>query len=192
MSTNSRYAAAGKPVRRRGMSVRVLCYTAILAAMSAVCNIYTVTFGAGGALAVSFAYIPDFIAGAFLGPFPGCVTGMTGDLIGCWIAPKGAFNPIIFLSSGLLGFIPGVVFRCFRKDGTVRFPALATALSMIGVLCICTVLNTIGEYLFFFKANGKTLAAVFATRMPRQCVVWAVNACIIMLIRAPVGKLIKL
>lgn len=185
-------SVAAKTVKRGGMSVRVLSYTAILAAMSAFFNIFTVTFGLGGSMAVSFTYIPNFLAGAFLGPLPGFLTGIIGDLIGHWIAPKGAFNPIIFISSGLLGLIPGVVFQLFRKNGKVTHPVAATAISMIAILCICTVSNTFGEYLFYFKGKGRTLAAVFATRMPKQCAVWAVNACIIMLIRAPMEKLIKI
>lgn len=177
--------------RRRGLTAKILAYTALLTAISAVCNIYTVYFGAGTSLAVSFTYIPNFFAGAFLGPLPGFICGLFGDLIGCWIAPKGDINPIILLASGLLGFIPGVVFKLFRKEGEVTHPLIASVISLVAVLAICTVLNTIGLYLFYFKGIGRTLEAVFVLRMPKQVLVWLVNAVIILAIRVPMRKLIK-
>ena len=62
---------------------------------------------------LSFAYIPCLIAGAFLGPLAGLTVGFTGDLIGVFIrpVPLGMYNPIIGIANGLLGFIPGFIFR---------------------------------------------------------------------------------
>lgn len=195
MSVNSNSPTPVEPVKTaksKRLSTKVICYTAVLTALSVACNILTFVVGVGGSLAISFTYLPNFIAGAFLGPIPGLITGLCGDLLGCWIAPKGDFNPIILVASGLLGFIPGVVFRLFKgKSEEVKRPLLATIVSMVSVLCICSVLNTFGMYLFYFKGAGRTLGAVFALRMPKQILIWAINFCLVLLIRAPMAKLIK-
>jgi ECF transporter S component (folate family) len=175
------------------MSVRTISYTAVLTALSTLVNIFTVYLG-GGSLAVSFAYIPAFIAGAFINPFSGFLVGILGDLLGCIIAPKGAINPIILISSSLLGLIPGIVFWFANKHGKDihKLSYLLTTFSFMLVLLICIPLNTIGLYLFYFSQKGKTLAAVFAIRIPKQSIILAINYIICMLIHKPVSKLIKL
>lgn len=181
-----------KVLRKRGIPVKTLSYTAMLTAVSAVCNIFTVFIGAGNAFAISFSYIPCFIAGAFFGPLSGFVTGLLGDLIGVWIAPKGDLNPIILLSSALLGLIPGVVFyitkRLPKKNINIIIP---TIISLVLVFLICTNLNTIGLYLFYFKGVGRTLKAVYILRIPKQLIVWAINFIICIIIVKPVAKLLK-
>lgn len=179
--------------RRMGMPIKVLCYTAVFTALSAVCNIFTFFVGAGGAFALSLTYIPDFFAGALLGPLPGLVTGLCGDLIGCWIAPKGDLNPIILVASGLMGLIPGVVFKLFRaSDSDKKRRYIAYAVSIVAVYAICTTLNTIGLYLFYFKGAGKSLYAVFALRTPKQTAVWGINAVLIGAMLQPLYKLVKI
>lgn len=182
-----------KVLRKRGIPVKTLSYTAMLTAICALCNIFTVYVGAGNAFAISFAYIPCFISGAFFGPLSGFVTGLLGDLIGVWIAPKGDINPIILLSSSLLGLIPGVVFYVSKKLPTKSTNIIIpTVISMILILFICTNLNTIGLYLFYFKGVGRTLKAVYILRIPKQLIVWAINLIICIIIVKPVAKLLKI
>lgn len=194
MSTETNSSSkSGLKSRKRGLTVKALCYTAVLTAMSAVCNMYTVYLGAGNSIGVTFTYIPNFLAGAFFGPFAGFLCGFLGDLLGCLIMPQGAINPIILLSSGLLGLIPGVVFRLFKgKKAAVEHPVLATVVSLLCMLAICTTLNTIGLYVYYFRAKGRTLAAVFALRIPSQILIWSVNSILIVLIRPAMSKLLKI
>ncbi|NLL56764.1 MAG: folate family ECF transporter S component [Clostridiales bacterium] len=175
------------------MGAKLIAYIAVLTALSALANIFTVILG-GGAFAVSFAYIPAFIAGAFINPLAGLLTGMLGDLLGCIIAPKGAINPIILVTSGLLGFIPGMVFWIARKNDMdlTKYSYALTAVSFILLLIICLPLNTIGLYLFYFMARGRTLAAVFGLRMPKQTIILAVNFIIVVVLQKPISKLIKI
>lgn len=171
----------------KSLSVKVICHTAMFTAISAVCNVCTLFVGPGNSFALSFTYVPDFFAGALFGPFAGFLTGFLGDLIGCLAAPKGALNPIILLASGLMGFIPGVVFR-HVKNGEANFCVLRTIISVLAVLCVCSGLNTLGLYLFYFKGAGNTLGAVFALRMPKQIIVWGINSVLIFLLEMPVFR----
>lgn len=180
------------PVSRRVSYTKKLCYIAILTSISALFNIYTFPFGLGASMAVSFTYIPNFFAGAFFGPIAGLATGLLGDLIGCWLSPKGPLNPIILLASGLMGLIPAVVFKLMKcKEGSTKRRIAATIIGMIGILCICTVLNTIGLWLFYFRAKGRTLGAVFAMRMGTQTAIWAINFVLVLVMQVPVTKALK-
>lgn len=172
---------------KKTMAVKLICYIAVLTALSAVANIFTVFFGE--VFAVSFAYIPAFFAGACLGPFAGFLTGILGDLIGCLIAPKGALNPIILASSGLLGLIPGIVFKIGKNKTS---PYALAVVSFLLTLLICTSLNTVGLYVFYFMAKGKTLLAVFILRTPKQVIIWGVNLIICLLLYKPLAKIVKL
>lgn len=191
---NARFdeTTAKREKKRKSLPIKILCYTAVFTALSAIANIYTLFVGAGGAFALSLTYIPDFFAGALLGPLPGLITGLAGDLLGCWIAPKGDLNPVILVASGLMGFIPGVVFGLFNKCSSKRSYLIAGIISVILVYAVCTTLNTIGLYLFYFKGIGRTLAAVFILRTPKQTVIWAVNAVIIMLMLYPMKKIVNI
>lgn len=179
-------------VSKKGIPVKTLSYTAMLTAICALSNIFTVYLG-GGSFALSFAYIPCFISGAFFGPFAGFVTGLLGDLIGVWIAPKGDLNPIILLSSSLLGLIPGVVFFLARKKPIKNINIIVpTVISLVLVFLICTNLNTLGLYLFYFKGVGKTLKAVYILRLPKQLIIWAINLIICIIIVRPIAKMLKM
>lgn len=175
------------------MGVKTIAYVAALTALSCIANIFTVILG-GGALAISFAYIPAFIAGAFINPLAGFLTGILGDLLGCIIAPKGALNPIILVNSGLLGLLPGLVFWVAKKlkIDTQKYSQALTAISFILLLIICIPINTIGLYIFYFAAKGKTLGAVFALRMTKQSIILAINFILVIIIQKPVYKLIKI
>ncbi|MBR1747701.1 MAG: folate family ECF transporter S component [Clostridia bacterium] len=181
--------------KRPVFSTKAIAYTAVLTALSALCNIFTWNFGTGNSNAISLTYLPDFLAGAFLGPIPGFICGLLGDLIGCWIAPKGAINPFILVSSGMLGLIPGVVFWLFRgKKKEVKYPVVAAIVSMIAVYGVCTNLNTIGIFVMTSYISNKygTMLAWYVYRTPWQTVVWAINAFLCVLLYIPMRKILKI
>ena len=177
---------------RKGIPVKAISYIALLTAVAAICNIFTVLVGIGNSFAISFSYIPCFISGAFFGPLAGFLTGMLGDLIGILIAPKGDFNPIIMLGSSFLGLIPGVVFFVARRISRKNFNyALPTIISFILVFLISTNINTLGLYLFYFRGAGKSLQAVYALRLPKQLIVWSSSLIICLILVKPVARLLK-
>ena len=180
--------------KKKIFTTKVIAYTAVLTALSTLCNIFTWNFGVGNSMAISLTYLPDFLAGAILGPIPGFVCGFMGDLIGCWIAPKGEINPIILVSSGLLGMIPGIVFWLFRgKDKKIKYPFIAAIVSTVAVYAVCTNLNTLAFYLFYFKGGEKynSFWAYYVVRTPKQTVIWAINAILCVVLYIPLRKLLK-
>ena len=89
-------------------TAKKVAYLALIAAISVIMNTLTLTVPGSG-IAISFTYIPNFLAGFFFGPAAGFIVGVIGDVLGCIIWPKGAWLPLLTLSAGLMGAIPGLV-----------------------------------------------------------------------------------
>ena len=183
------------------LPVKTLCYTAVIVALSVVCNVFTVYMSFAGSNALSFTYTVCFIAGAFFGPFVGFLVGALGDLLG-WVinSTGGAFNPLITLTSGLIGFIPGIVFMIAKKL-KARFPdkkwidPCAILVSFVIVWLICTNLNTVIMYYFYIAGHSKkytALGAYYVFRIPFQTLFWAMNLPLAFLLYYPLKKFLKL
>ena len=180
--------------QKKIFTTKVIAYTAVFTALSALCNIFTWNFGEGNSMAISFTYLIDFMAGSILGPLPGFLCGLLGDLIGCWIAPKGPINPFILISSGMLGMIPGIIFWLFGgRKKSIKYPIVAAVVSLILVYVICTNLNTIGIFIMTSYISNKygTLLAYYVYRTPWQTLVWAVNSFLCVVLYIPLKKLLK-
>ncbi len=190
-----------KPKRRYRMPVKTLCYCALLVALGVIANTFTIYFNFAGSNALAFTYTVCFIAGAFFGPFAGFIVGACGDVIGWLINPAGgAFNPLLTLTSGLLGLIPGLVFFIAKKLLKDKkkydrfFPVFAVA-SYVLVWAVCTNLNTV---IFFYSyIYGKSLkysafGAYYVYRIPFQTLFWACNLVLSVLLGYPLKKILKL
>ncbi len=183
------------------ISIKSICYCAVLVALGVIANTYTVYLNAAGSNALSFAYTVDFIAGAFFGPFIGFLTGALGDLLGWVINPSGgAFNPFLTVTSGLLGLIPGVVFAVYKKffakkKRYIAFFPLVTVLSFVLVWIVCTNLNTVIMYFYYIVGKSKkytSFGLYYAFRIPWQTLFWAINAAVCAVLVVPMKKLLKL
>lgn len=162
-------------------NAKYVAYLAVFAALSTIANIWSIPLSQNNFL--SFVYIPCILAGLFLGMPAGFIVGLIGDVLGCLIAPKGAWLPLITLASSLIGTIPGFVVYIWKKfnpeclEKTLVRNAILWA-SLLGVLLICTSgLNTLATFLAYSK--GKTFWAYLGVRLPTQFIVFAVNGVIL-------------
>lgn len=171
------------------MSTKKITTISMLTAIAVLFNLYTIFTGVkyfAISFAISFTYIPAFVAGAFLGPFSGFTVGFIGDLIAGIIHPFGPYNAIIGIASGLLGFIPGIVFKFVKGNDTFRL-----VLSALLCLIICTAgLNTFALYLM--NSKGQTFWAYLIVRLPFQVAVIAINLAAMILIWKPLRYLNKM
>ena len=155
-------------------TVRLIVFIAALSAVSIVTNVFSIILV--GSYSITFNYTISFIAGIFLGPIGGLSVGIVGDVLGHLISPKGTFNPFIFASSGLIGLIPGLVFKFIK----IKSDFVKLLISYFACFVICTAfLNTYGLYLLVHLANPdithKTFWAYFVGRVPGQSIVVIVN-----------------
>ncbi len=152
-----------------------LCATALLAAISVAANAFTVVIVGN---AVSFTYLPCFIAAAYLGVIPATVVGFVGDLVAGYLFPKGAFNLLISLASTLMGIIPGLVYRFLPCSRQAKL-----TLSLVITFVVCSAgINTYAMWQYV-STNYATFWIYFAIRVPVQALNAAVNGVILALLQ---------
>lgn len=189
-----------KKIKR--LPVKTICYCAVLVALSVIANTFTVYMSFAGSNALAFTYTVCFLAGAFFGPFAGFIVGACGDLVGWLINPAGgSFNPLLTLTSGLLGLIPGVVFmvrnKLFsaKKGSSIKFLPLWTILSFVLVWIVCTNVNTVVMYYFYIAGFSKKYTSFwpyYVYRIPFQTLFWSINLVLSVALVIPLKKILKL
>ena len=150
------------------ISTKSIAYTALLAAVCVLLNTLTVTMP-GSANAISFTYIPNFLAGFYFGPVAGFLVGLIGDVLGCIIWPKGPWLPLMTLASALMGVIPGLVRRLPFNE------KILLVISYLLTYVVCSLwLNTYALW-SFYAASKKTFWVYLLGRAPFQSINMLVN-----------------
>ena len=149
-------------------SARNIAYIALLAAVSVILNTLTITMPGSG-FAVSFTYIPTFIAGFFFGPAAGFLVGFIGDVLGCIIWPNGPWLPLITLASSLMGVIPGLI-RYIPLNEKILL-----AISFVTTYIVCSAgINTFALW-HAYASTKKTFWVYLVARLPIQITNMTVN-----------------
>lgn len=171
---------------KRVIYIKKIAYLAVFVALSTITNVFT--WLPVPSFAISFAAMPAFFAGAVCGPIGGFLTGAMGDILGQLISPKGAWLPTITLASGLMGLIPGLIFKIKNLNNYIKI-----LLSYVACLVICTAfINTFTLwYVYSYsKGSGKTFWVYLWGRLPKQCAVSAINMALTMAIFEPCKRLV--
>lgn len=171
---------------RRRVNTHWLVFTAVLTAVSAVCNVLTIQI-IPNVFTLTFTTIPCFIAGVFVSPLSGFIVGMMGDLIGQFIHPLGAYLLPLGISCGLIGLIPGLLF----KYAKIKQKHWLILLCFIITTLVCSIgINT--TTLWYIHAKGKkTFIVYLLTRGSASCGVMATNYVICFAIYPYLIKLFK-
>ena len=136
-----------------------IAYLSLITAISVIMNALTLTVPGSG-VGIAFTYIPNFLAGYFFGPGAGFIVGVLGDVLGCIIWPKGAWLPLLTLSAGLMGAIPGLV-RYLPLNGK-----WILVLSYMGTYLVCSAgINTFALW-HAYAATKKTFWVYFVGKFP--------------------------
>lgn len=193
MEKNSKNTENREKPKKKGLSVKVICYAAAFVALSVIANVFEVYLGVNASNKLSFNYTVCFFAGAFLGPFVGFIVGVLGDILGYLInGAGGAFNPAITVVTGLIGTISGLVFYVARKVKKEDKDIILTVISFVLILLICSNLNTVAMYFYYMSAKYATFWAYYIVRIPKQMIFWAVNLVLCVLLIKPLKKVIKI
>ena len=99
----------------------------------------------GGSVRLSFGNIPLILSGLLLGPAAGFMTGIVSDVLGFFINSfGGAYHPGLTLSSGLTGFIPGLVMARGLRKGKSRYSlANVVTANLLVYVFVAGLLNTV-------------------------------------------------
>lgn len=112
-------------------------------------------------LRINFTSIPLILSGIILGPFAGFLTGAAADIINFIAKPSGPFYPALTIVSGLVGFLPGVIYKYTKKD--LNYNLLNTifiSLLSVGFVSVFIIkgLLTFNDGIFY---NGKPLSMFY-------------------------------
>lgn len=119
--------------------VRMLCFAALLAAMSAVLAYFAKLIFGYGFLRFTVENLPILFAGVCFGPLVGGAVGLCADLISC-IAAGMAPNPLISLAALLVGAVAGLLSKyCFRGRRPWQLLAVSLLSHAVGSMLIKTV-----------------------------------------------------
>ena len=144
-----------KPKQRNTLSsTRKLVYAGMLSSLCAIANIWDIPVNES--LQLSLVATIGFVSGYLLGGKIGFVICFVGDLVGGIIAPKGPYNPIIAIGTGLWGLIPGIIYSYFNGNKIIKL----IVSFVLGFLIISLGINTIGYALMYPKYT--TMALSFA------------------------------
>ena len=89
----------------------VICFTAMLTAISVVVQSFTFTISS--LLQFSFTFLPVAISGVLFGSFPAMVVAASSDVISFLIRPRGDFFPGFTLNAAIMGLIYGIFFYSY-------------------------------------------------------------------------------
>ncbi|SFI35782.1 ECF transporter S component, folate family [Tindallia magadiensis] len=126
---------------------------------------------------MSFGNVPLIISGILLGPFAGLMTGIVSDLLGFLINSHGAaFHPGFTISSGLTGFIPGMVVLVAGRFGFQKFSLVSVVASNVLVyILISGLLNTV----WLTHLLGTGFWVLFPARLASHGIVTIVNTMLV-------------
>lgn len=112
------------------------------------------------ALRLSFGQTPIILAGILLGPWWGLIVGIVADVTGFMVAPMGAYIPGLTLVSGLIGFIPGLIYKYIIKNN------VTWALIVSIVIDMLIVNGLLATFFLAMVYSKRTFEAWLIARMP--------------------------
>lgn len=171
------FAYSKKQPKRNNLSkTQRMAYMAMFSALAVAVNILQIPFPL---IQVSFVATVAFLAGVLLGAVDGFVVAFLGDLIAGIIAPLGVYSPIIGIGTGLLAFVPGLVFSHVR--GRIWLKSIIVYL--ITFVITSMLINTVGLAMIY---SYMSLAERIAL-LPATLLVHAIN-CVLSIIMTKVLK----
>ncbi|MBO4501069.1 MAG: folate family ECF transporter S component [Clostridia bacterium] len=144
--------------------VKRICITAMCIGLGALCKLFSlnVSLFGGSGMKIGLAGIFTSLPAIFYGPVYGGAASAASDILGCIIAPSGAYNPLYTLTAFAGGFVKGLVWRLLRNFGKKNMRITATA-------CFAVFL-ALGIIFYAFLAADGINGGLFATagEMPEK------------------------
>jgi ECF transporter S component (folate family) len=139
--------------------VRKITLAALLASVSIVLTRFfgiVIPLGGFPSLSLDLGSVPILLSGIVLGPIFGGIVGLTGDLVGFAINPRGGIFHFGFtINSILTGVIPGLIF-VFLKNKNLKFTKIA----------IISILYMLGTYYFLVvRSSDSTLIKIISNTL---------------------------
>ena len=160
-------------------NVRVLCFAAMLAAMSLIIGKFLqIPNPFQNIIRISFENLPILLAGITMGPFVGALTGVVADLLGCVLYGY-AINPIITLGAAAIGLLSGIMANyVLRRPLVARVICAAVVAHLLGSV----VIKSLGLAAWFLSSYDMGLLELMLWRLLTYTVICAAECVILCLL----------
>ena len=157
-------------------SLRGLCFSAILAAMSIILGKFLqIPNPLQEIIRISFENLPIILGGIALGPIAGAFIGVVADLLGC-VMYAYSINPIITLGAAAVGAVSGVMSNyILKKPLSLKIICSAICAHLIGSVLI----KSFGLAAWYLSKYGIGLAELILWRALNYAIV-ASAECVIL------------
>ena len=136
--------------REKGLrNVRVLVFSAMLAAISVVIGIFCknfLNFG-NGLFRITFENFPIILAGIAYGPIAGACVGAVSDIVSYVLSTQSfAISPIVTIGAAMVGAVSGIMSHyVIRKEGLLRILLSVISAHAVGSL----IIKSIGLFVYY-------------------------------------------
>lgn len=128
-------------------SLKVLCVSAFLAALSIVFGKY-LAINVGEVLRFSFENMPIMFASIAFGPLVGMAVGIVADLVGCVLVGF-TINPVVTLGAAAVGLFSGLTYHLLTKFSKLNHPIKITLSVAVAHIIGSLVIKTVGLAAYF-------------------------------------------
>lgn len=130
-------------------NVRVLVFSAMLAAISVVIGIFCknfLNFG-NGLFRITFENFPIILAGIAYGPIAGACVGAVSDIVSYVLSTQSfAISPIVTIGAAMVGAVSGIMSHyVIRKEGILRILLSVISAHAVGSL----IIKSIGLFVYY-------------------------------------------
>ena len=130
-------------------NVRVLVFSAMLAAISVVIGIFCknfLNFG-NGLFRITFENFPIILAGIAYGPVAGACVGAVSDIVSYILSTQSfAISPIVTIGAAMVGAVSGIVSHyVVRREGLIRILLSVISAHAVGSL----IIKSIGLFMYY-------------------------------------------
>ncbi len=153
-------------------STKYLTYTAVFAALALIMKFVGQFLTLTPSFKITLIYTVWLIGGAVLGPLAGGAICFISDVLGAFIFPTGAINPLLVAGNTLYGVLAALTFKYTpSKRYAVKFIAA-------GVVCtaVCTcIINSLAIWYWYGIYKLTPFWAYFASQRAMQPLVALIN-----------------
>ena len=159
-------------------NARVLCFAAMLAAMSLILGKFLqIPNPFQQFIRISFENLPILFAGITMGPLIGAVTGAVADLLGCLLYGY-SINPLVTLGAATAGLVAGLLARyVVRRPLALQVIVSAVAAHLAGSVLV----KSFGLAAWYLGSYDMGLAELMAWRLLTYAVI-AVAECTLLIL----------
>jgi len=169
------------------MSVKELCKTAMLVAITLVLSYVSGYLRIGNLAKFNLSFVSVYIAGAAFGPFVSGAVAALADVISFLANPTGAFVPVFTLLEFVNGFLFGLFLYYTGSEGKIKF-----AFMMFVCVMLQTAVNLFVRTYFLSELYfGGKYMATFISRVPSSLVMFAVKILVMTLVQPFKQQIVK-